>query len=226
MTLKIDRLTKTFNGREGTVTALADVSLTAEAGQFLAVMGPSGCGKSTLLLTAGGLQTPTEGTVEVAGQSLFAMPAERRARFRGANIGFVFQQFHLVPYLNVLDNVLAPSLALEIPDARARARELVARFGLEDRARHVPAKLSTGERQRTALARALLPGPKLILADEPTGNLDRENADVVLRHLEKFAAEGGTVVLVTHDASMAERADRTLHLEEGRLCILSDQSPE
>ena len=104
----------------------------------------------------------------------------------------------------------------------ARARELVARFGLENRAGHVPAKLSTGERQRTALARALFPGPKLILADEPTGNLDRENAEIVLRHLEEFAAAGGTILLVTHDATMAERADRTLHLQEGRLCSLSD----
>ncbi len=222
MTLKIDKLTKTYNGREGKVAALADVSLTAEAGEFLAVMGPSGCGKSTLLLTAGGLQSPTEGTVEVAGKNLVDMTAEQRARHRAAHIGFVFQQFHLVPYLNVLDNVLAPSLALDIPDGRARARELVARFGLENRAGHVPAKLSTGERQRTALARALFPGPKLILADEPTGNLDRENAEIVLRHLEEFAAAGGTILLVTHDATMADRADRTLHLQEGRLCVLSD----
>ncbi len=226
MTLKVERLTKTYTGPEGTVTALADVSLAVAPGEFLAVMGPSGCGKSTLLATAGGLQTPSEGTVMIAGEDLFGMSGERRARFRAANIGFVFQRFHLVPYLNVLDNVLAPTLALDIPDAPERARQLLARFGLENRARHVPAKLSTGERQRTALARALLPHPKLILADEPTGNLDRENAATVMGYLEEFASNDGAVLLVTHDAEAAQRADRTLQLQEGRLCALSDQSKE
>jgi ABC-type lipoprotein export system ATPase subunit len=181
------------------------------------VQGPSGCGKTTLLLAAGGLQVPDGGRVTVAGQDLFALSSEERAGFRAAKIGFVFQQFHLIPYLSVLDNVLAPSLASPSPDNRARARELIARFGLTERADHVPAALSTGERQRAALARALLNKPQLLLADEPTGNLDADNGRLVLGYLADFAKEGGAVLLVTHDLRVAEYAHRIVRLQNGRL---------
>lgn len=216
MVLRIENVSKSYAGPDGTVAALNDVCLSLEPGDFVAIMGPSGCGKTTLLLTAGGLQAPEQGRVEVAGQDLFALSPGQRARHRAREIGFVFQQFHLVPYLSVLDNVLTPSLAIDIPNAKERAHLLIERFNLHSRSGHVPSKLSTGERQRTALARALLPGPKLLLADEPTGNLDRANADRALGYLADFAAEGGAVLLVTHDDAAADRAQQTLRLDHGR----------
>src|SRR5262245_49613886 len=149
--LQAQHLRKTYDGRDGSVIALTDFSLTVEAGDFVAVRGPSGSGKTTLLLMCDGLLRPDAGQVLVAGQDLYEMSGEERARFRAANIGFVFQQFHLVPYLSVLDNILLPTLARAMPDGRRRALELVERFGLSHRMNHVPAELSTGERQRTAL---------------------------------------------------------------------------
>jgi len=211
--LDLARIGKTYRpGQPGEVRALPPLSLHLAAGEFVAVQGPSGCGKTTLLLIAGGLLAPTEGRVTLAGEDPYALSPERRAEFRARHVGFVFQQFHLVPYLNVLENVLAPALACPLPDARARAEELLARFGLPDRRHHVPGELSTGERQRTALARALLHRPKLLLADEPTGNLDRENAAVVHDHLREIARAGGAVLLVTHEETAAARADRIVRL--------------
>lgn len=215
--LEIRNLTKTYNGPQGIVRALEDVSLTVAAGEFVAVQGPSGCGKSTLLLAAGGLLVPDDGWVSVDGQDFYAMSFDRRARLRAAAIGFVFQQFHLVPYLSVLENVLAPSLAMPSPNALERAAELIARFNLADRIRHVPALLSTGERQRVGLARALMNRPRLLLADEPTGNLDGENAEVVFRVFSEFVRAGGALLLVTHDSRAAEHAHRTIHLHNGRV---------
>ena len=148
------------------------------------------------------------------------MSSDARSNFRAANIGFVFQQFHLVPYLSVLENVLAPAIATRgTPNDVAfnRARSLVVQFGLEHRIDHVPGELSSGERQRTALARALLNSPKLLLADEPTGNLDEENAELVLNHLAEFAAGGGAVLLVTHDPKAAAKAGRTVFLKDGQV---------
>jgi len=195
---------------------LDDVSLRVEQGQFVAVQGPSGCGKSTLLLIAGGLLSPNSGRVKIDGCDPYELSANERAQFRATKIGFVFQQFHLVPYLSVLDNVLAASIATQRPDALPRARELLKHFGLEHRSDHVPAELSTGERQRTALARALLNRPKLLLADEPTGNLDHENAEIVFRHLVEFARDGA-VLLVTHDTKALEYAQRVERIREGRI---------
>ena len=217
MALSVKNLSKRYRGPESVVQALEGVSLSVETGELVVVEGPSGCGKSTLLLAAGGLLAPDEGQVVVDGQNLYELSPDERARFRAENIGFVFQQFHLIPYLSVSDNVLAPCLALPQPDAADRAEELIARFGLMDRRYHVPAELSTGERQRTALARALLNRPKLLLADEPTGNLDPENAEVVLGYLAEFARSGGAVLLVTHDAQAVPYAQRVIHLSEGGL---------
>ena len=212
MTLVLTDLCKNYAGPNGVVHALTGVSLAVESGEFVAVQGPSGCGKSTLLLAAGGLLRPDGGTVRVAGQDPYALTADARAAFRAAHIGFVFQQFHLVPYLSVLDNVLAPALALPRKGSKEQAEELIERFGLKDRRHHVPEQLSVGERQRTALARALLNRPALLLADEPTGNLDADNAAVVLDALDGFARAGGAVLLVTHDAAAAGRANRIVRM--------------
>jgi len=214
--LNISNLSKIYQRRGGhPVTALKGVSLELEAGQFKVVHGPSGSGKSTLLLGAGGLLRPQVGTVVVAGEDVYTLSSDARAAFRARNIGYVFQQFHLIPYLSVLENVLAPSLAFSNGRVRQRAEELVASFGLSSRIDHPPSELSTGERQRVALARALLHRPKLLLADEPTGNLDETNAAAVIGYLRQFAKDGGAVLLVTHDSSV--EADEKYCLTDGVL---------
>ncbi len=221
--LEASGLTKQFSGPDGRVSALSGVSLRAEPGQFLAVRGPSGCGKTTLMMILGALLRPSAGEVRIGGENPYQLSAEARSRFRAERIGFVFQEFYLVPYLSVLENIMAPSLARPHPRAEARARELIGRFQLDDRAAHVPAALSTGERQRVALARALFHQPKLLLADEPTGNLDADNAARVLDHLAAFAKGGGTVLMVTHHPDAAEYAQRVLEMESGRMVAATEQ---
>jgi len=215
--LKLDNITKTYRAADGEVRAIDGVSLAVAPGEFLAVCGPSGCGKTTLLLAAGALLAPDSGRVEIDGRDPYAMSPNDRAALRARAVGFIFQQFHLVPYLTVMDNVLAASLAAGRGDPRPRAEQLIEQFGMADRARHVPAELSTGERQRAALARALLNEPKLLLADEPTGNLDERNAEGVLAALGDFAESGGAVLLVTHSRQAADHAQQTVHLVSGRL---------
>jgi ABC-type lipoprotein export system ATPase subunit len=219
--LEFKNVSKWFDGPQGLVTALEDVSLSVSPGEFVAVHGPSGCGKTTLLLTAGALLRPNAGQVSLDGQDPYRLNPEIRSELRARMIGFVFQQFHLIPYLTVRQNILSPSLALPAKEADQRAQELVSRFGLDDRAGHVPAQLSTGQRQRTALARALLNKPKIILADEPTGNLDEHNAEIVFDYFSQYVAEGGCVLLVTHDAKAATHATRTLKMGQGRIIEVS-----
>lgn len=222
--LELLNVDKTYAGRRGQVAALQNVSLRLERGSLTALQGPSGCGKTTLLLAAGGLLAPDRGEVLIDGVSLYTLSPERRARLRAAAIGFVFQQFHLIPYLSLLDNLRVPALALGAAGAEeaARAESLAERFGLGPRRHHFPDELSTGERQRTALARALMNHPKLILADEPTGNLDADNAQAVLEALEHFAHEGGTVLLASHDARVAARGHRAWRMQAG--CLESEHS--
>jgi putative ABC transport system ATP-binding protein len=215
--LEFKNISMWFDGPKGKVTALDEVNFSVSPGEFLAVRGPSGCGKTTLLLAAGGLQRPSAGQVSLDGQDPYALSSEMRSRMRASMIGFVFQQFHLIPYLTVRQNIMAPSLALPNKEAVQRTQELVSNFGLEDRAGHVPAQLSTGQRQRTALARALLNKPKIILADEPTGNLDEDNADIVFDYLRKYVSDGGCVLLVTHDVRAAAHATKTLQMGQGRI---------
>lgn len=215
--LKFKNITKSFDGPEGKVTALDEVSFSISSGEFLAVRGPSGCGKTTLLLTAGSLLRPSTGQLSLDGQDPYMLSSEMRSRMRARKIGFVFQQFHLIPYLTVRQNIMAPSLALPAKEAVQRTQELVSSFGLDDRAGHVPAQLSTGQRQRTALARALLNKPKIILADEPTGNLDEDNSDIVFDYLSKYVSDGGCVLLVTHDVRAAAHATKTLQMSQGRI---------
>jgi len=214
--IALDGVSKVYRGADGEVRALDDVGLTVAAGEFVAVRGPSGCGKSTLLLTVGGMVRPTAGTVGIDGRDLYALSHAQRARLRADRIGFVFQMFHLVPYLSALDNVLVPALAGMRPD-RGEATAVLERLGMGERRHHRPPELSTGERQRVALARALIKQPDIILADEPTGNLDPENAAAVMGYLADFHREGGTILVVSHDALAEEHADRTLRLERGRI---------
>ena len=215
--VEFKNVTKIYDGPEDKVAALDRVSLSVQPGEFLAVCGPSGCGKTTLLLTAGGLLRPSNGQVNLDGHDPYGVGPEMRSKMRARMIGFVFQQFHLIPYLTVRQNILSPSLALPVKEADQRAQELISRFGLDERARHVPAQISTGQRQRTALARALLNKPKIILADEPTGNLDEGNANTVLGYLSQYVAEGGCVLLVTHDVRIAAYATRSLQMNRGQL---------
>lgn len=218
--LRLEKISKRYQRPDQSVEALVGVSLEIGEGEFVVVRGPSGCGKTTLLLTAGGLLAPDSGTVTICGRQPYALGADERAALRATTVGFVFQQFHLVPYLSVLENVLSPTLATEVPDAACRANELVSRFGLSGRSSHLPGELSTGERQRTALARAMLTKPRLILADEPTGNLDEANARGVMDGLSAFADDGGAVLLVTHDVSPTV-GGRTVHMVEG--CLASPE---
>ncbi len=215
--LQFANVTKAYRhrGRE-TVTALRDISMRLERGEMRCVYGPSGSGKSTLLLCAGGLLRPDQGVVTVAGRNPYELTSESRSQLRAQHVGFVFQQFHLLPYLNVLDNVLAPSLArVHNTDLRPRAEELIERFGLTSRRDHPPSELSVGERQRVALARALIQQPHLLLADEPTGNLDADNGALVMNTLRDFAKAGGAVMVVTHDSNL--QGDDSFRLVDGTL---------
>jgi ABC-type lipoprotein export system ATPase subunit len=217
MLIRMASVTRQFAGPAGTVTALDAVSLSVAAGEFVGVCGPSGCGKTTLLLAVGTLLRPTSGQVLLDGKDVYALAAGERRHLRASMVGFVFQQFHLLPYLTVFENVLAPAVALPTRDARGRAQELLGKVGLVERRDHLPNQLSTGEKQRTALARALLNRPQVLLADEPTGNLDAANGHTVVSVLAEFAAAGGAVLMVTHDPEAVSRAHRVLRLERGRL---------
>ena len=190
---------------------LKNISVEIPLNKLVAVVGPSGSGKTTLLMTIAAMLRPTGGTVQINQQNLYAMSIRKRASFRTQNIGFVFQMFHLIPYLNVIENVLLASRKKQT----TRARDLLTRFGLADRLSHNPAQLSAGEKQRVAIARALFNDPKIILADEPTGNLDPDNASIVLGLLAEFHREGGTVILASHGAQPLDYADRIVYLRNG-----------
>ena len=210
-------LRKEFRSGDGTVKAVDGVSLDLAAGDFVALHGPSGCGKSTLLLMAGALLSPDDGELLIGGENPYDLGAEARAGFRAQHIGFVFQQFHLISFLDVLDNVRVCELASGDGGVEDRARELLDVFGLSDRLTHVPSMLSVGEQQRVALARALVQQPKLLLADEPTGNLDSDNAEILLGHLADFADKGGAVLMVTHDDRAKAAAKRSVEVKDGKI---------
>jgi putative ABC transport system ATP-binding protein len=203
----------------GIVEALADVSLSLPRGSYTAVMGPSGSGKSTLLNLVGGLDTPTEGQVTVAGQDLAAASEAERAAVRGTQVGFIFQTFNLMPRLTALENVTMPLVFdnWERSRRRERARALLSDVGLGDRLDHKPTELSGGQRQRVAIARALAPDPELLLADEPTGNVDTETGDRIMRLLDELHTDGNTILLVTHERRIAERAERIVHVRDGSI---------
>ncbi|MBN8523746.1 MAG: ABC transporter ATP-binding protein [Planctomycetes bacterium] len=215
---------KNYRRRGSSVAALDGVSLSIAAGEFVAVVGPSGCGKSTLLQIVGGLLAPSSGSVSFRGDDLYARrSADDRAAVRRANMGFVFQTFNLVPYLSAMENVQLPMAITGLTEAvqSERASALLTRMGLGDRLDHRPGELSIGQQQRVALARTLANEPTVILADEPTGNLDPETGSAILDMLASIHSEGRTVVMVTHDPQAARRAKRTLRLDRGR--IMSDE---
>ena len=216
MSVELKNLRKLFeeNGRK--VVAVDDVSVKLAPKDFVAVHGPSGCGKSTLLMMAGGLMQPDTGSVTIGDQSIYDLSRGERGKFRLETVGFVFQQFHLIPYLNVLENVLVPQISTNVTDGRERAISLLTSMGLVDRLEHLPSQLSVGEQQRVALARAVITEPTLILADEPTGNLDTENGRIVLEFLRDFAKNGGMVLMVSHDDRAIAMATRDVRMVCGK----------
>jgi putative ABC transport system ATP-binding protein len=216
--LKTDHLTKQVSSPEGPLTIVHDVSLDIGTGESVAIVGPSGAGKSTLLALLAGLDAPSAGKVWLAGQDLFALDEDGRARLRAQRVGFVFQAFHLVPSLTALENVMLPLELAGRADARAGALAALERVGLVARKGHYPRQLSGGEQQRIALARAFVTGPAVLFADEPTGNLDTatgERVGALLFELNEHS--GTTLVLVTHEQDLASRCQRTLHMEAGRV---------
>ncbi|HMG43788.1 MAG TPA: ABC transporter ATP-binding protein [Acidimicrobiales bacterium] len=216
--LEMDAVVKRYRRGGEDVVALGGVDLAVEPGELVALVGPSGSGKSTLLQIAGGLDLPDTGRVVVDGRDLAELSVAERARARRRQIGFVFQFFHLLPTLSVAENVELPLLLDRRRNRGARVRGLLERVGIDHRAGHLPAELSGGEMQRAAIARALVGEPELLLADEPTGNLDSATGADVLELLAGVVDEAGTtLVMVTHDEAAAARADRVLHLRDGRL---------
>ncbi len=221
--LKVERLTKTYRTAGGPLTVLKEVSFVLGAGATLAIVGPSGSGKTTLLGLCAGLDQPSGGDVLLAGERIGALDEDARARVRNAHVGFVFQNFQLVPTLTALENVLVP-LELRgggIKGAAAEARALLARVGLGERCDHYPVQLSGGEQQRVALARAFVNRPKILFCDEPTGNLDGDTAHAMVELIFELNREKGTtLVLVTHDLELAKRCGRVLRLRGG--AVVSD----
>lgn len=210
--VQVENLRKEF----GNVCALAGVSFRVEAGEWIAIMGPSGSGKTTLINILGGLDMPTSGQAIVDAIDVGRLDESGLTRFRAQKIGFIFQQFHLVPYLTALENVMLAQYFHSTTDEK-EAREALERVGLGDRIEHLPGKLSGGEQQRVAVARALINHPKLILADEPTGNLDEANEETVIQLFHELHREGHTILMVTHAPSIGRLADRRIAFAHGRL---------
>lgn len=216
--IEVRNLTRRFPSGGRTITVLNDVSFAIDPGEFVAVMGPSGSGKSTLLALLAGLDRPSDGSVLIDGEPIDALNEDRLATLRLRKIGFVFQSFHLLGNFTAAENVMLPLELLGRPAPRERAMELLGRVGLADRGHHYPTQLSGGEQQRVALARAFAPAPKLLLADEPTGNLDGENSRIVVdMMLQLRRDERTTLVLVTHDPALADLAGRVIRMRDGRV---------
>lgn len=218
--IRCHELTKHYKKGNRLVTPLEGMDLEVKRGEFLALMGPSGSGKTTLLNLIAGIDQPSEGILEVCGADIGKLSRSKLARWRAANVGYIFQLYHLVPVLTAFENVELPLLLSNMSrrDRRERVEHTLSLVGLDGRTHHYPKELSGGQEQRVAIARALVASPKLLVADEPTGDLDREAADSVLQLLHQLVEEyDKTIVMVTHDPRAAERAGRLLHLEKGRL---------
>ena len=218
--IAVDQVTKQVSDSTGTLTILHEISFTLQPRQSAAIVGASGSGKSTLLSIIAGLDTPSSGTVRLAGTDIFVIDEDARAAVRAAKLGFVFQSFQLLGNLTALENVMLPLELQGRNDARALATEMLDRVGLSERLRHYPKVLSGGEQQRVALARAFVVKPAVLLADEPTGSLDFATGEIVMQLMFDLNRESGTtLVLVTHDASIAARCDRQLRIEAGRVQV-------
>ena len=224
--ITVNHLSKTFRTEEIETIALNDVSFEIKDGEFVAIMGPSGCGKTTLLNILGLLDNPTGGSYRLLGSEVAGLREKERTKFRKGNIGFVFQSFNLIDELNVYENIELPLRYLNIGSAERRQKvtEIMKRMAISHRAKHFPQQLSGGQQQRVAIARAVVAGPKLILADEPTGNLDSKNGREVMKLLKELNGEGTTIVMVTHSQRDAASADRIINLFDGQ--IVSDVKNE
>jgi putative ABC transport system ATP-binding protein len=219
--LKLSNVSKTYQGGEVRTTALDRINLTIDAGEYLAITGPSGCGKSTLLSMLGMIDTPDSGEFWFEGENIAGHSEAQLNRLRRGRIGFIFQNFNLIEELTVAENVALALDYMDVPvkEQRVRVNAMLEKLGVSHRARHRPSQLSGGQQQRVAIARALVANPALLLADEPTGNLDTAHGDEVMRVLRQINAEGTTVIMVTHSASHAAQASRTLRLLDGRIVV-------
>lgn len=217
--IKLSKINKIYRTATVETQALADLDLEVNKGEFLSIMGPSGCGKSTLLNIMGLLDTPSSGTIEIAGREITGMRDKEMTRFRNETLGFIFQSFHLIPTLNVLDNVTVPLLYRKgfKGSKNELARKALERVGLSHRMSHFPSQLSGGQAQRVAIARAIVGNPQIILADEPCGNLDSKMSAEIMAILHSLNKEDGrTIVMVTHNEAQAAETDRTVHFFDGR----------
>ena len=220
-------LIKLYKQSDKKIYAVNRVDLKVEDGEFIAIIGASGSGKSTLLQIMAGLDRPTSGSVKIRGNDISEMGSDELARFRGRHIGFVFQKHNLIPQFTALENILIPTTMCNIEDFRyeEHLKKLITHLGLADRLHHLPSEMSGGQQQRVAIARALINRPQILFADEPTGNLDHENAVEVLDLLLETAASiGQTIVMVTHDLTIAERADKIYRMAEGQLVLYKDKN--
>ena len=216
--LKVEHLSKIYGQGENEVRALDDVSFCVEKGQFVAIIGPSGSGKSTLLHILGGVDRPTSGKVYLEGQDVFAQNEEQLAIFRRRQVGLIYQFYNLIPVLDVTENITLPVLLDGRKVNAERLRSLLETLNLTDRARHLPSQLSGGQQQRVSIGRALMNAPAVVLADEPTGNLDSKNSQEIVELLKKSNREyGQTLIVITHDESIALQADRIIAIEDGRI---------
>ena len=215
--IQLQQINKTFNGLSKPTEALQNIDLNINKGEFFVIRGPSGSGKTTLLMCIGGMLRPSSGLVRIQGQDIYSLNSNERSRFRASSIGFVFQSFYLVQYLNVLDNILLSAGMGNDGNGQRKATDLIDHLGLTDRILHKPSELSAGECQRVAMARALIHRPDFILADEPTGNLDPENSAEVINILNDYHKDGGTIILVTHGKDADRYADRMIALEKGKI---------
>lgn len=216
--LSVDHLSKTFKSGEQVITVLDDITFAVEAGRSCAIVGPSGSGKTTLLAICAGLEQPTSGAVTLDGTPVHQSSEDELARLRNQQVGFIFQSFQLLPSLTALENVMIPAEIRGENHARSRAADLLAQVGLAERLSHYPIQMSGGEQQRVAIARAFMNRPKILFADEPTGNLDSETAQEIIRLIfDLNASAGTTLMLVTHDRELSQQADRVIALKGGRL---------
>ena len=217
--IRLDNITKVFMTDEVETHALSGIHLEIKRGEYISIAGPSGCGKSTLLSILGLLDSPTDGAYVLNGRPVESLNLSERARIRNREIGFIFQSFNLIGDLNVFENVELPLTyrGMRPAERKQRANDALEKVGMAHRARHLPSQLSGGQQQRVAVARALCGSPSILLADEPTGNLDSRNGEAVMDLLRKLHGEGSTICMVTHDARFARHADRTVHLFDGRV---------
>lgn len=219
--IEIKNVKKQYSSGDDVVEALRGVDINIEAGEFITIMGQSGSGKSTLLSVLGGMNHPTSGQVEMAGVNIYQLPGEKLADFRAQNLGFVFQSFHLIQYLTAIENVMLP-LAIVKMSTKAKtasARQALERVGLGNKLDRLPNQLSGGEQERVAIARAIVNNPHILLADEPTGNLDSKTSEEVMALFRELNAAGQTVVMVTHNPDNGKYSDRTINLKDGKVMV-------